>query len=121
MIRLLLKLAVVAVLANATWHLFLVYSPHYRFKDGVNYAAQYRGTLSDGELKDKVLALASQFEVPLTEDEVSVTHDGPHTVVQVSYVRGVEIVPGFARQWPLSFTVDVLTMGKEETPSLVPK
>jgi hypothetical protein len=33
MIRLLLKLVVAALLANATWHAFTVYAPHYRFKD----------------------------------------------------------------------------------------
>ena len=40
MIRTLLKLAVVALVANAAWHLFGAYSPHYKFKDAVQYAAQ---------------------------------------------------------------------------------
>ena len=33
----------------------------------------------------------------------------------------VEIVPGFVRQWPLTFTVDVLTSNPNDAPSLVPK
>ena len=109
MIRLMLKLIVVALLANATWHAFNVYAPHYRFEDGTQYAAQFRGDSSDQVLRDRILALASQFEVPVTEDEVSVSHVGQHTHVEVSYVTSIELVPGFKRPWPLSFKVDVLT------------
>ena len=110
MIRLLLKLIVVALLANATWHAFNVYAPHYRFKDGVQYAAQFRGDTSDEVLKDKILTLASQFEVPVTEDGVVVSHNGQQTSVKVSYVTSLELVPGMKRPWPLSFAVDVLTL-----------
>ena len=118
MIRLLLKLVVVALLANATWHLFGVYAPHYRFKDSAQYAAQFRGDSSDEVLRDKVLALASQFDVPVTEDDVSVTHVGQHTTVTVSYVTSLELVPGLKRPWPLSFSVDVLTLNtpKDSSP-----
>ena len=122
MVRLLLKLAVVALVANATWHLFGVYAPHYRFKDGVQYAAQFRGDLSDDALREKVLSLASQFEVPVTADDVSVTHNGNHTFVQVSYVRQVELAPRLVRPWPLSFNVDVLTLNAPRGPdSAAPK
>lgn len=110
MFRLLLKLIVVALLANATWHAFNVYAPHYRFKDGAQYAAQFRGDSSDEVLRDKILALAEQFEVPVTENEVSVSHVGQHTFVEVSYVTSIEVVPGFKRPWPLAFKVDVLTL-----------
>ena len=33
MIRTLLKLALVALVANAGWHLFGAYSPNYKFED----------------------------------------------------------------------------------------
>ena len=45
MFRLLLKLIVVALLANATWHAFNVYAPHYRFKDGVPVILNLQGTV----------------------------------------------------------------------------
>jgi hypothetical protein len=110
MIRIILKLAVVALLANAMWHAFIVYAPFYRFKDATQYAAQFRGETSDDVLRDKILGLAAQFDVPVTEDEVAVSHDGQHTFVKVSYVGPIELMPGFKRQWPLSFSVDVLTL-----------
>jgi hypothetical protein len=110
MFRLLLKLLLVALLANAMWHAFNVYAPYYRFKDGAQYAAQFRGESSDEVLRDKVLALSTQFELPVTEDEIAVSHLGQHTFVEVSYVTSIELVPGFKRPWPLSFKVDVFTL-----------
>ncbi|MCU1385877.1 MAG: hypothetical protein JWL71_4574 [Acidobacteria bacterium] len=108
MIRTLLKLALVAVVANATWHLFNVYSPHYKLKDAVQYAAQYRADQSDDELRDKVLALAGQYDVPIEDKDLVVGHDQFQTTIDLSYVRTVEIVPGVTRRWPLSMHVQTL-------------
>ena len=118
MIKLILKLAVVALLANATWHLFTLYSPHYRFVDGVRYTAQFRGELSDEALKEKVLALAEQYDMPVTDEDVTVTHEGQHTFVKIAYTRQVELLPGMKRPWPMTVDVDVLTMAtpKAELP-----
>jgi hypothetical protein len=110
MIRTIVKLAVVALLANGMWHAFGVYAPHYRFKDATQYAAQFRGETSDAVLRDRIVGLAQQFEVPVDEDAIAVSHQGQRTTVQVSYVRPLELVPGLKRPWPMSFTIDVLTL-----------
>lgn len=110
MIRTVLKLAFVALLANATWHLFGAYLPHYRFRDGVQYAAHYRGDMTDEVLREKILGLAFQFEVPVTAADVSVTHEDKHTIVDLSYVRPVDLAPGFTYPWPFSVHVDTYTI-----------
>ncbi|MGH9141420.1 MAG: hypothetical protein ACRD2I_09790 [Vicinamibacterales bacterium] len=110
MIRTILKLAVVALLANAAWHLFSAYSPNYKLQDGIQFAAQNRGQLSDDGLKDKILDLAAQFEVPVTAADVSVTHTDRQTLVDVSYVRPIELAPGFRYPWPFSMHLDVLSL-----------
>jgi hypothetical protein len=110
MIRTLLKLAVVALLANAAWHVFGAYSPNYKLQDGIQYAALNRGQLSDDALKDKILEIAAQFEVPVTAADVSVTHRDTHTLVDLSYVRPVDLAPGFRYPWPFSMHVDVLSL-----------
>jgi hypothetical protein len=117
MIRTIVKLAVVALLANAMWHAFGAYAPHYRFKDATQYAAQFRGETSDEVLKEKIVGLAQQFDVPVDEDGITVSHQGQHTTVQVSYTRLIELVPGMKRPWPLSFTVDVLTLNTPKSDS----
>jgi hypothetical protein len=108
--RTLLKLAVVALLANAAWHLFGAYSPNYKLQDGIQYAAQNRGPLTDDALKDRILEIANQFDVPVTAADVSITRQGPHTLVDLSYVRPVELAPGFRYPWSFSIHVDVLSL-----------
>ena len=83
MIKTVIKLALVALVANATWHMFNAYWPHYKFKDGVQFATQFRGDISDDALREEILGLASRFEVPVTASDVSVTHEERHTIVEV--------------------------------------
>ena len=105
-----LKLIVVALLANASWHLFSAYSPHYKFKDAAQYAAQFRAMMADEEVQDKIMGLAAQFDIPVTADQVLVTHQGQRTSVKVAYERKIELLPGFSRVWPFAFEVDALNL-----------
>jgi hypothetical protein len=111
MMRTLLKLAVVALLANAAWHLFGAYYPNYKLQDAVEYAAQNGAALTPETLRDRVVELSSQFDVPLTEDQVTVARQNTHTIVDLSYKRPIELVPGFRYQWPFSIHVDVVILG----------
>jgi hypothetical protein len=111
MIRTILKLAFVALVANATWHLFGAYYPHYKFKDGVQYVAQFRGTMSDDALREKIVDLATQFEIPVAPGDLSITTEQLHTTVQLSYVRPVDLAPGFTYPWPFSVHVDTYNLG----------
>ena len=106
----LLKLVLVAVVANATWHLFQVYSSHYRFKDAVESAAQYRGDKSEADLRSRVLELASQYDVPVSQEKLSVKIVEKHTIVETAYERSVELFPGFSYPWPFSVHVDTFTI-----------
>jgi hypothetical protein len=110
MIRTLLKLAIVALVANAAWHLFGAYSPNYRFQDSVQYVAQNRGQMSDEALRDKIVDLAGQFDVPVAPADISVTEQGTHTLVDLSYVRPIELAPGFTYPWKFSVHVDVISL-----------
>jgi len=112
MIRTVLKLALVALVANATWHVFGAFAPHYKLKDSVQYAAQYRGDMTDAALSEKILGLAAQFEVPLTAEGLSVTHENYHTIVALAYVRPVDLAPGFTYPWPLSIHVDTFHLAQ---------
>ena len=49
-----LKLAFVALIANATWHLWGVYASHYKFKDAVQSLTQYSAEKSEQELRNRV-------------------------------------------------------------------
>jgi hypothetical protein len=108
MIRLILKLIVVALVANAIWHLFGAFAPHYRLVDAVQSVAQFRGDLTDDALSDRVLQLASQYDVPISEDQVKVTHTEVHTTIDISYIRPIELAPRMFRQWPFSAHIETV-------------
>jgi hypothetical protein len=109
--RTLFKLAVVALVANAAWHLFGAYYPNYKFQDAVEYAAQKGAGLTQEGLRDRVVELAAQFEVPLTAEQVTVARMNTHTTVDLAYKRQIELVPGFKAEWPFSIHVDVVILG----------
>ena len=70
LIKRLISLALLALVANATWHVFLAYSAHYKFKDAVNYAAEHRGDKTDDALHDQILQLAANEDLPVQPDDV---------------------------------------------------
>ena len=104
-----LKLAIVALLANATWHAFNAYAPFYKFKDAVEYATLHRGRISDEELKQQVLDIAGQYELPLAASKVTVSRVRTSTIIDASYVQGVDLLPGYSYPWTFTMHVDVIT------------
>ena len=109
MIKSLLKLAIVALVANATWHLFVVYSAHFRFKDAVQSTTLYRGEKTDAQVRDKILELAAQYDVPVTNENLKIRSEEKHTFVDASYVQPVDLVPGFTYPWAFTISLDTFT------------
>jgi len=109
LIRRLISLALLALVANATWHVFLAYSAHYKFRDAVNYAAENRGDKTDDALHDQIVQLAADEDVPVQPDDIVVLHEGIATAVTVSYTRPIELVPSYPYGWSFSFRADTYT------------
>ena len=108
MIKLILKLAVVALIANASWRVGSAYVAHYKFEDAVQQAALFRGNKTDDVLRRRIFELASDFDIPVTDDDVMLTTDEHHTIVDGDYTRVIELVPGFKYPWEFTFHVDTL-------------
>ena len=109
MIKTIVKLALVALLANATWHVLVVYLAHYKFKDSVTSTAQFGGEKTAAQLRERILDLAGEFDVPVTDENLSIRVEGHQIIVETSYTRPVELVPGYKYQWPFTMRVDVFT------------
>jgi hypothetical protein len=104
-VKIIIKLLVVALLANALWHVGTAYTAFYRFKDAVTEAAtQGEGTAE--ELQQKIVELASTYDVPLAADDITVTREAHLTAVRGSYRKPVSMFPGFEYQWPFSMDLD---------------
>jgi hypothetical protein len=112
LLKLILKLVLVALIANATWRLGSAYVAFYRFKDAVAETAQFGNQRSKAELLQRVLELASQYDIPLAIDAVSIRRDDPnHTIIDGSYTQPVDVLPGYRYLCPFSWHVDVFTVG----------
>lgn len=108
--KVVIKLAIVALLANMTWHLWGVYSAHYKFKDAVQSTSQFNSGKSEDELRSHILELAAQYELPVTDASFTLRRELNHTIIDGSYIRKVEFLPGFS--YPLTFDwhVDTFSM-----------
>jgi hypothetical protein len=108
LIKLILKLAVVALLANATWRVGSAYIAHYKFIDSVEQASLFRGNKGDDVLRQRVFDLASDYDIPVAEGDVTLRSVDNRTVVEGMYSRVIELAPGFLYPWEFSFHVDTL-------------
>ena len=98
MIKLLLKLIVVALVANAAWHVMTAYTSYYKFKDSVQQTTQFGNDKSVEQLKTRILALAADYDLPIGEDDLSVRREGLHTIVDASYSKAIDVAPGFSQR-----------------------
>jgi len=109
-IRFVVKLAIVGLLANAAWRIGGVYMSHLRFTDAVQQSARYRGDKSDAQIHERVFNLATQYDIPVDDDSLTITHENNRTVVVGEYQRPIELVPGFIYKWPFKVHIDVATI-----------
>jgi hypothetical protein len=108
-IKAILKLVVVVLLAKASWQVGTAYVLHYKFTDSVQQTTLFRGKRTDEVLRQRVFELASDFDIPVTDADVSLRSEDHHTIVEGSYKRDIELLPGFRYAWPFSFYIDTLS------------
>jgi len=109
-IKIIIKLAIVALLANAVWRIGSAYISFYKFNDSVSELALHSKGKSIEELKSKVLELAEMYDEPIDADDLSVRREEPHTIVEGSYKKQVLLAPGFEYAWPFKLNVDEMVL-----------
>jgi hypothetical protein len=107
-IKTLVRLAFVALVANAAWQFVTVYWAHIKFSDAVESATQFRGDKTDAVLRARILELAAQLDVPVSNEDLTIQVVNNHTLVDSSYTRRVEFVPGFSYSWPFTVHTDTV-------------
>jgi len=106
----LVKLLVIAAVLLATYRVGSVYWDHYQFEDQVKELAQFTDRNHAQELPGKILDLAQKMDIPLDAEGLAVTREQRKVTVDASYVRHVEILPRFSRDWEFAVHVSVLTL-----------
>jgi hypothetical protein len=110
MIRTALKLIVVLLILNALFRVGSAYWTHYHFQDEVQQLAQFSERATPEELRDKVLAAAASYQIPLDAEALTVTRSTGRIEVDASYSRDIEVVPTYKRHWPFTIHVVVMTL-----------
>jgi hypothetical protein len=105
MIKLVIKLGIAALIANAAWQAGRTFAAHYQFRDEVRQAALIRGQ-TDGQLHQRVLELAAEYGVPQGADAFSIRREDRHIYVEGSYVRVVPLAPRVDYPWRFQWEID---------------
>jgi len=116
-VKLFLKLAIVALLANASYRVGLEYLTYIKFRDAVRDAATYK-TKDDEDLRKKIMDLAGDYDIPLADDNVTIRREDRQVLVDGSYKKPIEVVPTFNYDWPFNWSIEAMT---PTTVPLVPR
>jgi len=109
LIKIVIKLAVAALVANAAFHLMTAYVAYYKFTDAVQQTTQYSSDKSLDQLRTRIAEIAAEHDVPVGQDDFTLTREERHTVVDGSYTRIVDFAPGYSRPWRFAFHTDTYT------------
>lgn len=105
MVKLVLKLAIVVLLGNAAYRIGSEHLTYIEFRDDVRDAAMFKAH-NDDELSREIMGLASQYDLPLMESEISLTRRDHRVLVKGSYDKPIEVVPTFFYPWHFSWSID---------------
>lgn len=107
-IKVLVKLAIVALIANAGVHVGSEYLTYVKFRDAIRDAAIYKAK-SDPELLSRIMMLASQYEIPLDEENITIEREDRQVKLAGWYEKPIEILPNRTYPWHFQLTLDVFT------------
>jgi hypothetical protein len=107
-IKLLLKLAIVALLANAAYHIGSEYLTYIKFRDAIRDAAIFKAK-NDAELMTRIMDLAAQYEIPLDEENVTIQRQERRVSVEGWYDKPIEVAPNYQYPWHFGLSLEVLT------------
>lgn len=108
MIKLLFKLAIVALLANAAYHIGSEYLTYFKFRDAIRDAAMFKAK-NDTELMARIMDLAAQYEIPLDEENVSIQREERKISVEGWYDKPVEVAPNYDYPWHFGLSLEVVS------------
>jgi hypothetical protein len=110
--KIVLKLLAAALIANATFRVGEAHLAHYKFIDAVKSLTQHRGKMTDLQVQDKVFELANQYSIPVSDQSLTITHEelNRRTIVKGSYIRPINVVPGFTYDWPFSIDIETFIL-----------
>jgi hypothetical protein len=104
----LLALIFAALIVNAGVRLGDSVWRNYQLEDAVNQETRYGNSSTPAMLRRKIVGLAADQQIPLTEDDVVVERRGTETYVSLAYAEDLELIPAaYTRQQEYEITMSV--------------
>ena len=97
-----INLLIVAAILWAGFHAAPPLLHNFQFQDGVEETARFAGRRSDAEVRDRVIALAAQYEIPLDAEAIEIRREGESVEISAPYVERVQLLPGYYYDWHFS-------------------
>jgi hypothetical protein len=120
MIKLAVKLAVAALIANALYRVGSEYLTFIKFRDGVRQAAIYRAT-TDEALRARIGVLADEYDVPVDLHDVVIERESRLLKLKAHYRKPIDLLPRYAVQWPFELSLEVETDATTLLPGAPPR
>jgi hypothetical protein len=106
--KLLVKVAIAALVANAMFRVGTEYITYIKFRDSIRDAAMFKAR-NDDELQVEILQLASDYDVPVHAENLAIHREARRVLVDGSYKKEIEIAPRMVYAWPFSWSLDIMT------------
>ena len=105
--KLIIKLAIAALLANAAFRVGTEYLTHIKFRDAVRDVATYRSTTNE-DLRMRIAGIAQQYSVPQADENLTIERAERHVTIHGAYEKKIEIVPTYQYPWTFAWDLDVM-------------
>ena len=106
--KVLIKLLLVALLANAGYHAGVAAWRFYEFKDAVEQTARFGGAENVAALQQRIVELADEHAIPLEPADVTIVREGTLTAISAAYLEDVALVPRlYTREHLFEFVIRV--------------
>jgi hypothetical protein len=103
-----IKLAVTALVLNACVQAGRSAWTFYQFDDAVQQAVLFSARETPTQLRNRILAVADEHQVPLDPETLDVEFVQTQARVKGSYTDGVKLVPGaYVYQWTHNLDLDI--------------
>jgi hypothetical protein len=103
-VKKLIGLLIAGALIWAAVHTVPVYLRFFQFDEAVKEVARFANTRTEQEVRERILALADQYEIPLEAEDLIVRKVQEETEISVVYVERVEILPRYFYDWEFDVT-----------------
>jgi len=103
--KLILKLAIAALLANAVYRVGSEYLNYVKFREDVREAVLFKSR-TDEELRRRIMEAANRYDVPIDDEAIEIRHQDKRILVDGAYKKEIEVVPSFKYDWNFALSID---------------